>query len=357
MSIINRYIASHIVSSTLTVMGVLLALFTFFAFSDELGDTGKGAYTAYDALVFSLSRMPGMAYELFPSAALIGTMMGLGALAGNSELTAIRAAGYSLAKLVFGVLRLGVMLMLLVFAIGEWVAPVAQQYGETLRSLAINQKVSLQTETGLWVRDGNKVINIGEMRAGGHVLNLNIYELNEQNQLASVTRADEAFYQADKDVWRLEGLKKNTLSEDEGVIIETHAHTLMQGLLSPTMLDVVVVEPSSMSIRDLYNYVDYLRANGLESRKYEQAMWSKIVSPMSTVVMVLLAVPFIFGSTRTVTAGHRILVGTMVGIGFYLLSQVFGYVGLVYEINPLIAAVTPTLVFLLAALHLLRRVH
>lgn len=356
MSIIDRYLASHIVNATLTVMGVLLALFTFFAFADELGDTGKGAYTAYDALVFSLSTMPGMAYELFPAAALIGAMMGLGTLAGNSELTAMRAAGYSLAKLVRAVLRLGFVLMLLVFAIGEWLAPVAQQYGETLRSLAQSQKVSLQTETGLWVRDGNRVVNIGEMRAGGHVANLNIYELDKNNQLTTVTRADEAIFQAEQNVWRLLGLQRDTLSES-GVVIEKQQQTLMYGLLSPEMLDVVVVEPSAMSIGDLYSYVDYLQENGLESRKYEQAMWSKIVLPFSTLVMVLLAVPFIFGSTRTMTAGHRILIGTLVGIGFSLLSQVFGYVGLVFEINPIMAALTPTLVFFFAAVHLLRKVH
>ncbi|MDH5301340.1 MAG: LPS export ABC transporter permease LptG [Gammaproteobacteria bacterium] len=355
MSILDRYVASHIVFATLTVMGVLLALFTFFAFADELGDTGKGTYGAYEALVYSVSMMPGMAYDLFPSATLIGTMMGLGTLAGNSELTAMRASGYSLAKLVRGLLRLAVLLMLLVFAIGEWLAPMAQQYGETLRSLAQSQKVSLQTKTGLWVRDGSRVINIGEMLAGGHVRKLNIYEIDQSNQLSTVTQADDAFFQIGQNQWRLHNYQQYRLSE-QGVQIQREKQVDLDTMLSPAMLDVVVVEPSAMSIVDLYHYVDYLQANGLESRKYQQAMWSKIVSPLSTLVMVLLAIPFIFGSTRTMTAGHRILIGTMVGIGFYLLSQVFGYVGLVFEINPVIAAMTPTVVFLLAALHLLRRV-
>jgi lipopolysaccharide export system permease protein len=188
------------------------------------------------------------------------------------------------------------------------------------------------------------------------VRDLSIYELNAENELLSVTRAADAVFQPKEDHWRLSGLEIQRLSE-QGVGIEIQQQSNMQGLLSPAMLDVVAIAPESMSIADLSSYVDYLESNGLEARKYEQAMWSKLVSPFATLVMVLLAVPFIFGSQRTMTAGHRILIGTMVGIGFHLLSQIFGYVGLVYEMNPVAAALTPTLVFFFAAIHLLRKVH
>jgi len=112
-----------------------------------------------------------------------------------------------------------------------------------------------------------------------------------------------------------------------------------------------------MSLRALYVYTAFLKANDIESRVYVQAFWTKMMAPISVVTMVLLAVPFIFGPLRSVGSGHRIMIGTLVGIGFYILGQIGNYVGLIYEFNPLLTATTPTLAFFGVALIMLRRIY
>jgi len=354
LRILDRYIGQTVAFSTLTVMLVILSLFTFFTFAGELNKTGRGNYDAFQAAQYALITMPGMLYQLFPTTVLIGTMGGLGALASSSELVAMRAAGYSLFSILRSVLVFGLIMMGSVFLIGEYVAPVTQEYAETKRSLAISGKDSLRTDAGLWIRDGLKFVRIESIVSGGQWKNVSIYELDEKQQLKQVLRANKAVYGNDNK-WILLGLEQEKIIDGE-VVIEHKKSEIWSSLLSPELLDVVVVRPDMMSASAALDYVSYLEDNGVEARKYLQAFWSKVSAPLSTAIMILLAIPFIFGPTRTMSAGHRILLGTLTGIGFYLFGQVFAYVGLVYELNPFLAATMPSFIFLGIALYLMRSI-
>ncbi len=352
MNIIDRYIGLTVARSTLTVMFILLALFTFFTFADELNKI-KGSYGALQALEYAIITMPRTVYQLFPAAALIGTMLGLGILASGSELTAMRAAGVSFARIVWAVMKFALVLMVIAFTLGEWVAPEAERYAETMRSLAQSERITLKTESGLWVRDGTKFINIGEIRPGGHLRDVRIFSFDEQQKLAGITRAEEAFFQ-NEDQWRLEKISRtnfNGVSASRQVVDQE----VWDFLLSPALLDIVLVKPETMSAMALYQYAEYLSQNNIDARRYVQAFWTKIMSPLATATMVLLAVPFIFGPLRSVSAGNKILVGTLVGISFHLIDQVVNFVGLVYRLQPVLAATLPTLVFMALAIWGLRR--
>ncbi|MDH3327027.1 MAG: LPS export ABC transporter permease LptG [Gammaproteobacteria bacterium] len=354
MRILDRYIGQTVAYSTLTVMLVILSLFTFFTFAGELNKTGRGNYDTLQAVQYALITMPSMLYQLFPTAVLIGTMGGLGSLASSSELVAMRAAGYSLFSILRSVLVFGLIMMGAVFLIGEYVAPVAQEYADTKRSLAMSGKDSLRTGTGLWIRDGLKFVRIESVVSGGQWENVSIYELDEKQRLKQVLRANRAIYGGDNK-WILLGLEQQNISEG-AIVIQHKDSDVWTSLLSPELLDVVVVRPDMMSAAAALDYVTYLEENGVEARKYLQAFWAKVSAPFSTAIMILLAIPFIFGPTRSMSAGHRILLGTLTGIGFYLFGQVFGYVGLVYELNPFLAATIPSFIFLGIALYLMRSI-
>jgi len=353
--VLDRYIGLTIISSTLTVMLVLVALFTFFTFAGELNKTGKGSYESFQAAQFALTTIPGMLYQLFPASALIGTMMGLGLLANNSELIAMRAAGYSLLSLLRSVFFFGIALMLLVFFIGEYVAPKTQEYAETKRSLAMSGKKSLQTKSGLWIRDGMKFIRIASIGKTGQWSKVSIYEVDEKQKPRFITLADEAVHLEDNQ-WLLKSLEKREW-RDGSIITKSEESSVWPSLLSPELLNIVTVKPEMMSAFAALAYADYLADNGIDSRKYMQSFWSKVTAPFATAIMVLMAIPFIFGSMRAMSAGHRILLGTLTGIGFYLFNQVFAYVGLVFEFSPFWAATLPTFLFFGIAVLMMRRIH
>ena len=101
---LDRYIGTQVFFSILAVLGIILGLALLFAFIDELGDV-QGKYGLGEALSYVMLTAPRRAYEMLPMAALIGSLIGLGSLASNSELTIMRAAGVSIGRIVWAVMK------------------------------------------------------------------------------------------------------------------------------------------------------------------------------------------------------------------------------------------------------------
>ena len=111
MSLLARYIGRTVLLNTLLVLLVLVALSALFSFIRELDDVGKGDYSVKTALIYILLRMPGSAYELFPSSVLLGSLLGLGAMASHSELIVMRSAGISIPQIARSVALIGICLL------------------------------------------------------------------------------------------------------------------------------------------------------------------------------------------------------------------------------------------------------
>jgi len=354
LRILNQYIGTAVIGGTLLVLCVLLALFTFVSFVGELEMVGTGSYQLIQAGEYVLLSLPRLAYELFPVSALLGSMIGLGVLASNNELLVIRAAGVSLIQIVISVMEAGLILMILAGVLGEVIAPKSEQYAQELRSKALAQQTAFKTKNGFWTRDGRRFINVRAILPGGELSRINIYEFDEQRRLRVATSARSATYQDNE--WVLEDVDRSDITANQ--ITTTQLSTMVTAfLMNHEVLDVITIKPKSLSAWGLYKYVNYLHENDLNAAGYEMVLWSKIILPFSTGVMVFLSIPFIFGSLRSVGVGQRIMVGTLVGIGFYIFNQIFNYVGLVYEVNPVISAILPTLIFFVFAMRMTRRIY
>ncbi|HEY5603439.1 MAG TPA: LPS export ABC transporter permease LptG, partial [Gammaproteobacteria bacterium] len=331
MRILNRYIAKNILVSILLVMVVMLSLFVFFTFLEELKDTGKGRYDTVKALIFVLMTLPNMAYQLLPIVALIGSTIGLGILAGNSELTAIRSAGVSMEQIVWSVLRVGLVVIVAGVIVGEWLAPMSEQKAQTMRAVAQSDRLSLEGNRGLWAKDGPQYINIQTILPGRRLNDIFIYELDHEHHMTHILRAKSAFYRDGK--WVLENVNHSYLVKGDVIAHHEDQH-LWDTNLSPDLFNVVTVKPYALSVWGLYQYIEYLERNGLSADKYKQSLWTKATLPVVTAVMILLSIPFVFGPLRSVGIGSRILVGVLVGIGYHLFGQMFSYVGLVFKLAP-----------------------
>lgn len=353
MGILDRYIARVVLGSTLIALLVVVSLDTFFSFIGEVADIGRGNYQAIDALHYIALTIPRRVHELFPMAALLGSLMGLGALASNSELVAMRAAGYSVARVIRAVLQVGVVMLVVTTLVGEFVAPPAEQRAQALRELALHNRITFKGANGYWVRDGDRFINILQMRGPDDLKGVSAYEIGPDHRLQRATRIASARH--GEDAWLLKKVQESRFTPDS-VTTDNRRAAQWENLMAPEMLDVVVLEPDSMSVRDLARYVEYLEQNGLESARYRLAFWIRIAAPGAGLVMLFLAVPFVFGSLRSVGAGQRLLVGVMVGIGFQLLAQTLSHIGQVYGVPPLASAFAPILLFLGVGVWALRRV-
>ncbi|WP_303903564.1 LPS export ABC transporter permease LptG [Thiohalomonas denitrificans] len=341
MKLLDGYIARTVAGQIGAVMLVLLAIYFFSTFVSEMGDVGKGDYTVSDALLFTLMQVPLYTYQLFPLVALVGTMLGLGALANTSELTVMRAAGVSVRRIMVAVMKVGLVMVVAVTVIGELIAPRLEMQAQMQRAEALGKNISLNTKDGLWARDGRSFINIERLLVDGHASNVRIYRFADDHSLHETIFAPRGIYQ--DDAWQLEQVIRNHVTP-EGVE-SRHVESLRwESSLEPGVIDMVAIKPENLSARDLWEYLRYMRENGLEDRRYNLAFWIRIMIPFATAGMVLLAIPFVFGSMRTVSIGQRIMLGALLGIGFYLFNAIFNRVGVVYNIPPFLAASLPTFI-------------
>jgi len=354
MNTLERYLARTLIGSTLLVLVVLMALNAFVVFIAELEDVGEGRYGLVLAMFYVLLRTPQAAYEIFPIAVLLGALFGLGALAANRELIVMRAAGMSVVRIAVAALKGGVLLMVLCVLLGDLLAPAAETYARDMRAAAqAGEQATVRVDGHLWLRDGDHYINIERLPAAGLADGVRFYRL-EDGRLVAAARADRARFSGDG--WALEGFAE-TRFEASGTIVQHGDSVRWQTHIDPDIVSLFVVAPESLTIPGLARYINYLEGNDLDTGAYEVALWNKIVAPVTTLVMVLLAVPFVFGPLRSAGAGQRLVIGVMVGIGYYAANTMLVGSGQVWGLPPALTAWAPTVILALVAGWAIRRVY
>lgn len=353
MRLLDRYIGRAVIAGFVLVALVLLTLIGFVELEKEVEEVGRGSYGLQEAFLYVGLVLPRFAFEIFPIAALLGSLFGLGALASNSELVAMRAAGVSMGRIAASVIKAGLLLTVAAALVGEVLAPYAEQEAQRMRAEAISGQVALKTKHGFWTRDGDSFINIRQVLPGGRLADLYIYELDADQALRLATHAKLAWHQGDG--WLLQGIAQSELTEDE-VRSRTLDQAFWSSLLDPALVRMLMVDPAVLPAWGLYHYISFLHENDQDAREYEVAFWSKVVTPLVVLVMLYLSLPFVFGSLRTVGVGQRIFGGAVVGMVFLLMNKAFAHMAVVYKLDPLFAAVFPGVACLGLALWMVRRV-
>jgi lipopolysaccharide export system permease protein len=353
MRTLDIYIARIVLYHTMIVIAVLLGLFTFMTFIDQLGDLGTGRYGLLDAARFVLLSTPKTLYEIFPMAALLGAILGLSSMAVDSELIVIRAAGVSIARLIGSVLKIGAVLALAAIIVGEVVTPVAETAAQRGRAEAMQQNINQQTDFGLWMRDHMTYVNVGEVLPDLSLLKIRVFEFDQAGRLRSLVYARSGDYTNER--WRLEDIRQTLINKDDAESKAVKA-AYWRTDVTPQILSVFLIRPDQLSAWQLSRYISHLGENSQDTSSYELAFWNKVVTPIATAVMMILAIPFVFRQVRSGGFGRSLFAGIMLGLVFFVIDKGFGYIVLVYNISPLLGALLPTLLFLGAGLVLLRRV-
>lgn len=352
MRIIDRYLARAVIGGTLLSLAVLMPLLAVFVLADEMDQVGRDGYGLWDALWFVTLSLPRYLYEVFPIATLIGALVGLGQLAARSELVAIRAAGMSIAGIVRGAMLGGLVLAAVAILVGEVVAPAAEQRALALQGSAKGGQALQISRNGFWARDGSAFINVRVFQAGARLRDIDIFEIEDQ-RLQTATHVAEANYHDGH--WLLTGIRRSRIGTD-GVEVEYFEQARWESLLNPRLLEVLVVEPQALSVWGLHRYLDYMRETEQDAGAHAVAFWGKLVQPLLILVMIFVAIPVLMGSARSTGTGIKLLIGIGIGILFYLVSRTFTYLALIYEFDPALAALLPLVLFVSAALLVLRRV-
>lgn len=315
MNIIDRYLAVAAGRATLLVMLVLLMLIGFISLTEQLQDVGRGTFQAPDAFLLVIAQWPRNAFDIFPIAALLGGMMGLGALAKHSELVAVRAAGVGLRRLGLSMLLAGVLFAAAAVAVGEFVMPPAERFADEYADELKRERTSLAGLSGSWLRDGERVFNILQVESLERLGGVYVYRFDEAGRLDSVAFARRADVGHDRR-WTLEDVELTRFRER----IETESLPVLEleTGIDPSVMEVSVIDTNSMSIPMLDDYIRYLELNDLQTGRYEMAKWQRIANVAAVPAMLLLSLPFVFGPLRSGGNSTRFVVGFLVGVVYIL---------------------------------------
>lgn len=351
MKIYRRYLAREVSGAILLVLVAFLALFGFFDMITEVKNVGSGSYQLRHAVAYVLLRMPGRVYELMPIAVLIGTLYALSTLARHSEITVLRASGLSTGRLLIGLFQVAAVFAVVTFLIGEVLAPPAERAAQQMRLKEKGKAVGQDMRSGLWVKDERSFINVRMVLPDTRLRGIRIYDFDAAAKLRSVTEAEEGAYVPPAS-WRLTGVTRTVLHGERAEVSKV-PDMEWRSALNPDILSVLMVSPERMSLLHLSAYVRHLSENSQKTQRYDIALWKKVIYPLAALVMVALALPFGYTHDRVGGVSLKIFSGVMIGVFFHMLNGLFSNLGAINSWSPVVSAMAPSALFMLAAVGML----
>lgn len=351
MLMLERYIGRHVLGAIMAVLLVVVGLDLISALLEQLDDVDD-TYSLGEALQYLALTAPRRLYEFIPLSSLVGCLIGLGLLATHSELTVMRAAGFSTGRILLAVMKPVLLLAALALVLGQFIAPHTEQKAQSFRALAQSGGGALSSKYGIWHREGPLFIHINAVEPGGVIHGVTRYRFAEDNQLEWSSFAVKGRY--DDEQWALEQVQ-TTRFTDQGTEVETHEQERWSSGLTPDLLSVIVVDPVDLSISGLWSYSAYLEEQGVKADSYLLAFWGKLLQPLAILALVLIGVSFIFGPLRSVTIGQRIIAGVVLGLVFKFAQDLLGPASTVFGFPPLVAVAVPIAICAGTGAWLLRR--
>ncbi len=349
---IDNYLIVAIISSTLVVLFALLSIDMLGKILAETGDVGHRNYDFGKMLAYVFGLVPLKLALFFPMALLIGALMGLGKLAAGSELTVMQTSGVSR-------FRIGVVGFLIAMILGAIVVVVTEFVGVPLntsvtqmRDSALGRVSSSYGAGGVWAQDDKTFVNIRGVTAKGELANVRIFSFDDRMTLKQIRQAKTA--KAETGKWQLNQVTTRTI-QPKVITVESAKHAVWENHLDNSVLDLLLFDPEDLSIRDLYRYISYQKANGIRPTTYSLTFWQRLFIPLSTGVMFLLALPFVFGSQRSSSQGKKLFIGILFGLFYYVSYTGIANIILLTGAPVIFGAIIPIALFLMISFTLLWR--
>lgn len=292
----------------LTIAALMLDML---AFADEIVEAGGNSTQAL--LRYSLLRAPMIANKLVPFAALLATLVVLTRMVRHSELTAIRASGFSQFQLMLALLPAAFLIALPQFALDAWLAPKAVN---ELRAWGVGDYGESFGGTGdvTWLREGDNMVRIRHVNVEEGLLSgVTIIRRSGNGDFEDRVLAESAQY--DGETWRLDEV---TISDPRGNAPERRESMIWETQIEPETFSIFSEHPSEMSFFSLVRFLESPSFGNRPQYLYETWFHKRLAIPVTTVLIVLLCVPLVQRFERTARVTTMILAG--VGLGFVYLS-------------------------------------
>ena len=160
-STVTRYLCMHVFKAIVLSELLLVGLAAMIKWVEQLKNLGVGLFDLQTAALYVLLSMPKESIVLFPMAALLGGILGLGQLASSNELVSMQALGYSRLRLIRSVLHVCIPLMALHMLMDEYIAPPLKRQADQIRMRALSGGQMTFSASGVWAKAGHQYVHIG----------------------------------------------------------------------------------------------------------------------------------------------------------------------------------------------------
>ena len=350
MKIKDRYIANTLLTYSIVVLLVWLSIYSFFNFLAELNTVGTVNYTILEAFKYIVLQLPEVAYDQVSPVILLGCVLGMGHLATTGQLIILRASGISILKITWLTLKNAIIFLIFLTLIGELVAPTLTTYAENERSNALGQNSLSSSQDGFWIRDGDNFINV-ENNVDGSLFNgITVIELNKSNKIERVIESKSAIFDGQNinmDSTNIFSINSTNLFDD--IALKERNLYKKRVAFDQDLIDSLEKEPKDLTTLTIVKQIQFLTDNKLRAEVFEVELYKRLVKPITLVAMILLAMLFIFGSTRDATLGRKIFFGVVIGLSFELISRIGGALALSLNFSPLLSTFVPAIAIMIIA--------
>jgi LPS export ABC transporter permease LptG/LPS export ABC transporter permease LptF len=362
--ILDDYVMREFLTNFAVILLSFVMLSLVFSFFELLGDIIRNRTALVTVGDYLLNLIPYMIYQLAPLCVLIAVLVTFGVLNRSSELTAMKATGTSIYRIVAPVLVIAALIALSLFAFDQFYLPGANRRQEALR--AVIKGKPAQT----FLRPDRKWI-FGDQEAGqpGRIFYYQFFD-PDQNVFANITVfefqpdsfvlqrrifASSAHWDVNQNQWVFEHGWQRTFSGDATSSYQPFVVSSFPDIRQPPSYFKKEVRPAQeMNYGELSHYINDLRQSGFDTIRLRVQLNRKLADPLIALVMAVLGVPFALSmGKRGSLTGIAVAIG--VAIAFWVVAGTFEAMGNVNSLPVMVAAWSPDLLFAFIGSYLLLR--
>ncbi len=363
--IFDEYVMREFLATLAIILLSFITLSLFFSFFELLGDIIRNRTALITVGDYLINLVPYMLYNLTPLCALLAVLVTFGALSKSSELTAMKASGVSLYRLIAPVMVLSAVIAVAMFTFDEFYLPAANRRQESLRSVIKGKPAqTFQRPDRKWI--SGQQDSVGEPARIFYYqffdpdkdvfANLTVFEFQPGTfRLSRRIFAASARWDAPTQRWIFEnGWQRSFQGESVNDYQPFALNTFAEIREQPSYFKKEIRPSQEMSFNELSGYIHDLKQSGFDTMRLRVQLNRKLAYPLITLIMALLAVPFALSTgKRGSLAGIATAIG--MAVAYTVLAGIFEAMGNVNALPPALAAWSPDLLFGLAGGYLLLR--
>lgn len=341
MNILHRYIASQLLRNFLLSLGLFAALFLIIDFFDRIDNIIAAGGTIAATFSYFLYKLPLTINLMLPISMLVATLFTFGIFSKNSELTAMRAAGVSVAFLARPAIIIGLIVSTFSLVMNETLVPIFARRVKEIYNIDIQKKDQSGTysQSDLWIREGDRFLSIDMFDSRTDTMRgVSIFEVQDDFDVSRRIDAQQAGWLGKELGWSLSNVKEYQFQKDRDTLVRKLPGYPLALTDEPESFYDVKTDPATMSYRTLKKYIRRLNDSGVPTIGLMTDLNEKLAFPFITLIASFVALPFAVKPARSGNMAMSFMAGLLIGFSYYVVHSYTMALGHAEFVPPLIAA-------------------